>query len=134
MRRNVLLLCVNYKNDRETVAFLKAISEQDKASELYAVVADNSTVPSSGVPEPARELPTTRQRWLVTGSNLGYFGGMNFAYKKALQAFPTTPFEYVVVSNTDISCHCDNFRIEESACESGARSYCAADYFDADGT
>ena len=98
---SVLVLCVNYHNDRDTVAFVKGLLALEASDQLQIVVVDNSV---REFPEPKLDSLSSsdpRVRVLHPKRNLGYFGGAAWGLRQHLSAAPLT--DWVVVANTDIS-------------------------------
>lgn len=107
----VLLLCVNYQNDGETLAFLKNVLANDRAGRVRIAVADN-TIRSDIERILFEQAAESLSRYVCVTSenaNLGYFGGLNAAFKKANIRYSETLFRCVVLSNTDIEFSSENF-------------------------
>ncbi|EIF34998.1 hypothetical protein BCh11DRAFT_02811 [Burkholderia sp. Ch1-1] len=104
MEHNVLLLCVNYQNDAETLAFVKSIFAIDQRRRVSVVIADNTVGSEADRARFQGDVMTLGERVCVVSENrnLGYFGGLNAALKKSQTQFRGTPFSCVILSNTDI--------------------------------
>lgn len=107
----VLLLCVNYQNDVETLVFLKNVLANDRAGRVRIAVADN-TVRSDIERTRFQQAAESLSRYICVTSenaNLGYFGGLNAAFRKASSHYSETLFCCVVLSNTDIEFESGHF-------------------------
>lgn len=104
IEEKVLLLCVNYQNDSETLAFLRSVFETDRAERVRVAVADNTVRSDIERTRFKLEAESIGQYVCVTSANtnLGYFGGLNAAFEKASIEYPEILFSCVVLSNTDI--------------------------------
>lgn len=111
MKSNFLLLCVNYYNDAEVLAFVRTVLEMDDNDCIWVVVADNTvrTQEERSCYEASVDLLGEKVISVSENSNLGYFGGMNAAMKKGRELFASVIFRGVVLANTDIEFPRRNF-------------------------
>lgn len=110
-QEKVLLLCVNYQNDGETLAFLRAVFATDGNDRVRVVVADNTVRSDLERARFERAVMALDPHACVTSenANLGYFGGLNAAFKRANIEYAGTTFTCVVLSNTDVEFVSTNF-------------------------
>lgn len=101
---NILLICVNYFNDQETQLFVSNLLARSDVDNLEVVVVDNSKTLGCS------RLDVSGERCIVLrpNENLGYFGGVKWAYDNWISYGNRIP-DFVVVSNTDIEVSDDNF-------------------------
>ncbi|WP_321781997.1 hypothetical protein [Paraburkholderia sp. J94] len=95
---------MDYKNDAETEGFVRNVLSVDAESRVFFSVVDNSKKTESEWSLFVRRFDSFGNRVVVSsnGENLGYFGGMHFAYQQAMKAFADKEFACAIVSNTDI--------------------------------
>ena len=95
---SVLILCINYHSEDETVRFAQSVKAQIFSGRLHLLIVDNSQPPA-----PNATLALIEQvdvRVLTPADNLGYFGGAAFGldHYLASHALP----DWIIVSNPDI--------------------------------
>jgi len=98
---DLLVICVNYNSDEDTLSFTKDLLSQKNSQDIHVLIADNSTRSGFGQ---SLELPKSLLSQVSIfdcDRNLGYFG----AAAKALNSFLLTNAlpNWVAVSNTDLS-------------------------------
>jgi GT2 family glycosyltransferase len=97
--KNVVVIIVNYKTSQLMPKLLSSIQEEQAG--ITVLILDNASTPETY--GPLELLEDTRVRLLKSEKNLGFAGGVNFAFKYAIKNLP--PFQYVFLFNPDaISC------------------------------
>lgn len=96
---SALVICVNYKNENETIRFVKNVLSQRGAEKIKVLVVDNSMCPPADC---LTDLFNLHKQVILLSprKNLGYFGGSALGLRHYVERF-TLP-EWIVVSNTDI--------------------------------
>ncbi|CAB3794740.1 hypothetical protein [Paraburkholderia fynbosensis] len=99
-----LLLCVNYQNDVEVLAFVRTVLSMDGTDRIRVVVADNTVRVQEARDgfEASLSVLGAKVASVSTNTNLGYFGGLNAAMRRGREQFGDIKFEGVVLANTDI--------------------------------
>lgn len=100
IRPTILVICVNYHNEYETVSFVQELFKQKGEFYLYVVIVDNSDTNSEIHPSLAALACDTRIMVIKAG-NLGYFGGAARGLECYLERYKLS--DWIIVSNTDIS-------------------------------
>ena len=93
--QTVLLICVKYGSDPETVQYLESLRKLQGQRDLQVLVVDNNA--DAGCPELPAESNFTLAR---AGENLGYFGGARHGLSLYLREHPLP--DWVIVSNVDL--------------------------------
>ena len=99
----VLVICVNYYTDTDTVDYVNSILLQRGAERINIVVVDNNKESVL-----RGQLPADKRIFVYApGENLGYYGAASWGLRRYLEvrAMP----EWVVVSNTDLKFVQDDF-------------------------
>jgi GT2 family glycosyltransferase len=108
--RSLLWICVNYNTYEETFNLIRGILEAHKPVKndlkIDIIVADNS-IPSTLINPAGIEESGILFRQVITNSNVGYFGAVNFAIKQE-KLIPSN-YEFTVISNVDIQIEPDFF-------------------------
>jgi GT2 family glycosyltransferase len=98
--RCILVLCISYGNDDDTISFARALKTNETYEGLRITVVDNSG--SSTLRKALSQISKeTDLRVLVSESNLGYFGGAALGFRDYL-LWNEMP-EWIIVCNSDIS-------------------------------
>jgi len=115
---SILLVCVNYGHDQETVGFVRSVAGLVGAEDVHVVVVDNADAPAPI--GPLVELTAApRVTVLAAGTNLGYLRGAEWGRRRYLEDAPDV--EWVIVSNTDIE-FCDPHVLQKlTTCYGGSR-------------
>ncbi len=97
---SIVLICVNYGSDRETLQWVEAVRRQPGSEKIRMVVVDNT--PRGADDDFGTQLQKRMDaiQWIPTAGNLGYFGGARFGLDRFLEQFPLP--EWVMVSNVDL--------------------------------
>ncbi|MBK8204408.1 MAG: glycosyltransferase family 2 protein [Bdellovibrionales bacterium] len=99
----IAIICVNYENRAEGLRFLQALSDLN-LSVIDVFMVDNSEK-EKFKSEDLLALPWAKL--LSNGQNLGYWGAFMVGLKAAL--LQTTPYDWIVLSNPDITFDPDFF-------------------------
>lgn len=94
----VLLICVNYKNHKQTRDFIQNVLSVEK-SENLSVCLVNQDVDGDGHAYFEDLQSNSRFLYLRTDQNLGYFGSAHWAWEQLGQKLR---WSWVIVSNTDL--------------------------------
>ncbi len=97
MKSSVLILCVNYRNDAETSAFVRAAANLPSRAANIVVISNSPSEKTGGL-EPLNNIEGVQV--LFPEKNLGYFGGAAYGLSSYLDTHPLP--DWVIVSNTDI--------------------------------
>lgn len=98
---SILVICINYHNDHETIRFVKEVLAQQGAFQVYVMVVDN-TEPSSKQPLLQTFFHTDERVFIHQAEqNLGYFGGAARGLEQFLKSFELP--NWIIVCNTDIT-------------------------------
>lgn len=96
---SVLVVIVNYKTSHLMPKLLASLQE-DKVA-ITVLILDNASTPETY--NPLQSLNDARVLLLKSEKNLGFAGGVNFAYTYAVQNLPS--FDYLFLFNPDaVSC------------------------------
>ncbi len=97
---SVLTICVNYRNDEETVTFIRGVLRQEGDFNQKVLVVDNSVPPR--VDGPLYRMPESDGRVSVRSpnGNLGYMRGAAWGLREYTRQYGLP--DWVAVSNTDI--------------------------------
>lgn len=106
-RQSVLIICMNYFNEEDTVAYVRSLFTQNYSSALRVLIVDNSTIEPPNTKLQSLQKESTQIRVLYPKKNLGYLGGAAWGLEVFLanQDLP----DWVIVSNTDIEFLNKNF-------------------------
>ncbi len=100
----ILVICVNYNSDKETLFFAEDAFTQASGCNLDLVVVDNSDITSNNYLETAlseaSERHAKRAFYFKASRNLGYFGAARFGLSRYLLS--NSMPEWIIVSNVDI--------------------------------
>ena len=100
----ILLICINYKSDKETLLFVEEVLTLPCDCDMDLVVVDNNCAVSSDVLETSLNAVGHKHGknllYFKTSQNLGYFGGARHGLSRYLSAHSMP--EWVIVSNVDI--------------------------------
>lgn len=111
--KKVLIICVNYNNDIETIEYVKRVNLLSQSQLCDIVIVDNSGKDSQ-YKKLKSELFQLKNVYLVNAKkNLGYFGGMDYGLKYYISITNKYP-DWIIVSNTDIDFADNNFLIDLS--------------------
>lgn len=99
----IAIICVNYENRAEGLRFLQALSDLN-LSVIDVFMVDNSEKEKFNSKD-LLALPWAKL--LSNGQNLGYWGAFMVGLKEAL--LQTTPYDWIVLSNPDITFDPDFF-------------------------
>ncbi len=97
---SIVLVCVNYASDAETLQWVDAVLRQPTSTTIRIVVVDNAPRGENdrfGVDIQERSETVW---WMKAPENLGYFGGARFGLDRFLEKYPLP--EWVMVSNVDL--------------------------------
>ena len=103
--KHVVIYCVNYNSydflHNYLISIENAAKEAIRSVDVHVVVADNSApvIPVAYTPE------NFSLQILPTDQNRGYFGAVRFAMEKVMP----TDFDYIIVSNVDLTLTKDFF-------------------------
>lgn len=105
--QSVLLLCVNYKNEKDTLTFVKSIIKQKCTNLLKVIVVNNGEGENAGQYLLKLHKIDSRVNIMYPGRNLGYFGAVAWGLRQYLinRHLP----DWIIVSNTDMSFKYDDF-------------------------
>lgn len=98
---SVLFLCVNYHNEKDTVAFVGDIISQDRGDLVRTIVVDNNGNEQSDKALLKLARQDARVDVLNPRRNLGYFGGAEWGLRHHLNEAHLP--DWVIVSNADLS-------------------------------
>lgn len=98
--QKVLVICMNYFSDEDTIAFARSVLSQNHSSAIQVLVVDNSTVKPPNVKLHPLQGDNNQVTILYPERNLGYFGGAAWGLKRYLETEELP--EWVLVTNTDI--------------------------------
>ena len=103
----VLVLCVNYLNDRDAVGFARELLAREAPDGFRLILVDNSERPTLRQSLAEACVAGRNLTTLTVGKNLGYFGGAAWALEHYMKtnALP----EWVVVCNSDLRFLTRNF-------------------------
>jgi GT2 family glycosyltransferase len=108
--RSLLWICVNYNTYVETLNLIQGMLEAHRPVKndlkIDIIVADNS-MPSKLINPAEIEESGILFRQVITNSNVGYFGAVNFAISQE-KLIPAN-YEFTVISNVDIQVGSDFF-------------------------
>jgi GT2 family glycosyltransferase len=92
----VLLICVKYGADSETLQYLKSVRRLRGQQHLKVLLIDNA-------PASKRAACSNHEGYtkIEAGENLGYFGGARYALSQYLESNPLP--DWIIISNTDLS-------------------------------
>lgn len=98
--QSILVLCVNYHNEKDTHDFVRCLLELESSELLHIIVVDNSE--RNYIESCLSSLVELDPRVIVLNpkTNLGYFGGAAWGLRQYLGSAPLP--EWIIVSNTDI--------------------------------
>src|SRR3989344_3289862 len=100
MKNNILIICVNYNNESDTLDFITSILKQilSKSKKIQIIISDNSDKISVKL----KKLQKKHKNiiYLKNNKNKGYFQGANSALKLYLKRNPFP--EWIIISNPDI--------------------------------
>jgi GT2 family glycosyltransferase len=95
LTQTILLVCVKYGADAETIGYLESLRRVEGQPNLHVLIVDN------GLSGPMVDLPLdSRFATLVSGENLGYFGGARRGISRYLGEHPLP--DWIIVSNVDL--------------------------------
>ncbi len=101
---NIVVLCVNYHCEEETVRFVKHLATLPGSGDFHVVVVDNEAPCGDlGGKDPFADLRHLELKVDLVSSkeNLGYFGGARLGWQHFQSRAADVP-DWVIVSNTDI--------------------------------
>ncbi|RVT46859.1 hypothetical protein EMM73_06635 [Rheinheimera sediminis] len=105
----ILISAILYNNEAELMSFVQHVFSVAKEFIVdICVTVNSSSLHGEEYASYKEKLILTGATILEPGSNLGYFGAMNYAYKKK---FTEGIHRYFIVSNTDLSFDADFFKI-----------------------
>lgn len=99
--RSILVLCISYRNDDDTIRFIRELLASETCEGLRITVVDNSGAPVLKAAFPKNSKNGSHLRILVSEGNLGYFGGAACGLRDYLSRNEMP--EWVIVCNSDIS-------------------------------
>jgi len=96
---DIVLICVNYHNDAQTVSFVRQVLGVAGSAHLRVVIASNNG-DQSAAPIADEFRDAANVRVVDLGRNCGYFGAAELALQEQLRTGPCP--DWVIVSNTDL--------------------------------
>jgi GT2 family glycosyltransferase len=97
----LLLICVNYHADVETVQWVEAVRRQPESEAVKIVVVDNTPRDAGDDFGAQLQKQSDAIQWMPAPENLGYFGGARFGLERFLEKSPLP--EWVMLSNVDLA-------------------------------
>jgi GT2 family glycosyltransferase len=107
----ILIICVNYNSDKETLIFAEDVFTQSSECDVDLVVVDNSVATGSNYLETslseASKNHAKKVFYFRASRNLGYFGAARFGLYRYL--LTNSMPEWVIISNVDIKFSSNDF-------------------------